>query len=216
MTAPAAKHDLKAVAFGPFHQLPGDVDAASGFGLGRHGRIVLPIAIGAMRKGRCRRGVRNARCRDDAGGEAARFGQGEDRAGFFAFRRGAIVQGGVLGQANDVIAGFYAGEHRCGGWRGIRDLRVMRIGLDEAGKGQRVHGRGEGFAVDAGLLALENPRGGQRVDAHAVADKNDHIAGAPGIGLHGQPLLQGRRAALEIGIGLLGKVCGRRGRAGGR
>ena len=67
----------------------------------------------------------------------------------------------------------------------------MREGLP----GQHV-----GLAVDAALLALEDPRGGDRREAHAVADDQDDVLGPVGVALLGQDPLHLRLRLLEVGV----------------
>jgi hypothetical protein len=50
------------------------------------------------------------------------------------------------------------------------------VSFDQRGVRQTVHLRDIGFAVEAKLLPFKNPPGGQRADAHTVADKDDDIA----------------------------------------
>ena len=67
----------------------------------------------------------------------------------------------------------------------------MREGLP----GQHVE-----LAVDAALLALEDPGRGHGREAHAVADDQDDVLGLVGVALLGQDALQLRLRLLEIGV----------------
>ena len=88
------------------------------------------------------------------------------------------------------LIGLHAGGHRHRARRRIGDLRVGGIGLGGREMREGLPGQHVEFAVDAALLALEDARGGDGREAHAVADDQDDVLGLVGVALLRQDALQ--------------------------
>lgn len=205
--AAAAHRDFKAVARSPVDELGGDVGAVD-FG-SRNADIGFPVTVRRLGVGCARCRVGQAGRGDKAGGEACALGDVEDRVGAVALEARAIVESGGAGNAQRAGICFHAAHHgRCRGSR-VGNLGVIVVGLGQGGIGQLVHGQLVVLAVAAALLAGIDAGSRDGRDAHAVADKQDHVLGGPdaaggdlrvdgGLGLHviavGRLLRHGRFA----------------------
>jgi len=86
-----------------------------------------------------------------------------------------IADGDRLVDADDVVAGLDARDHRGGGRRGVGDLAVMAVGLGEREEGEGVDREVVRLAIDATLLALEDTGRGYGRDGHAVGHHDDDV-----------------------------------------
>jgi hypothetical protein len=117
------------------------------------------------------------RRRDDAGREAARLRlleEGRDDIGVEVLlvdtRRGALVH------RDDAAARLHAGHDRAHRAGGVGYLLVGVVGLDERHVREALEGERVLLAGLAALLPLEDPRGDDRVERHAVTEEEDHVA----------------------------------------
>src|SRR5690606_5178299 len=184
LPAAAAQHHLRAGAERGGDHLPGDVHAALGDGLGRHGRVVLPVAVGRVRPGRCRGGVGQARGADDAGGHAGGVGQLQPGQPVLAQAVGAVVAL-AGGHADGAHVGLHPGGDGGHGAGRVRGLGIGVVGLAEGGVREALPAEQVLLAGAAVALAFEDARGGHRGQAHAVAEEQDHVLCPAGHGAVG-------------------------------
>ena len=167
----------------PFDHLPRNIGAARRLGRLGHQAVDLPIPLRHMGIGGGGGRVGDGRGGDDAGGIALILRHFEQRRHLERRGRGTVIFDRLRSDADHAIFGFDPGDQRGGGWRAVGDLCIVGIGFDQSGVGQAVHLRDKGFPVDALLLPFEYASGGQRADAHAVADEQDDIARLAVVGL---------------------------------
>ncbi len=182
----------------------GDV-AASLFdrGLGQVG-VVFPVAIRHVRVGRRRGGVGQAGGADDAGGQAGAVGQFQPGERGLAEAVGTVVAASGA-DADRAHVGFHAGGDGGHGAGRIRRLRIGVVGLAEGGVREALPAQQVLLARTALALAVEDARGGDGGQAHAVAKEQDDVLrasvhGAVGGGAGGAVAIPpGRRLAAGMG-----------------
>jgi hypothetical protein len=177
--AAAAERDVDAVARFQLDELRRDVALARAGCSPRQICVALPVAVRRVRVGGGGRRVRESRSRDDAGREPALLAPLEERAQpLLGAARHADRRRSV--EADQVRARLHAGEDRGGRPRGLRHLLVRLVGLDQRDVGQALERELVLLAGLATQLAVEDPRRGDRRDAHPVADEDHHVARAAG------------------------------------
>ena len=112
----------------------------------------------------------------------------------------AVAARNVRADADGAVIHFDASHHgRCGRGR-VSDLGVMGVGFGQGNVRELAENEAVAFAVDTALLAFIDAGCGNGRDAHAVANEQDDVLGAVGVGLLLQFLLQGLLGGDEIRI----------------
>ena len=178
VAAAAAEQHVGAVSVRGLDHLPGDVGAAGG--LRRRGQLAIafPVAIGGMGEGRSRCGVGGARGGDHPGAHAGGFRQFPQGQHVRIQRAGTIAATRGLADADHPGAGLHPGGHRRHRAGRVGGLGIGVVGLAERGLRPGFPGQPVAFAGPALALAVEDPRGSHRRQAHAVADEQDQVARA--------------------------------------
>ena len=199
----ATQQHLRPTTVGGGDQLPGDVDAALGHGLIGQVAVVLPVAFRAVGPGRRRGGVGEPGGADDAGGHAGAVGQLQPGQAVLAQAVGAVAA--VAGRNTDrAHVGLHPGGDRGHGPGRIGSLRIDVVGLAEAGVRELFPAQQVLLAGLAAALAVQDPCGGHRGQAHAVAQEQDHVLRTAGHRAAGGSL--GGAAAVPPGRGFAARV----------
>lgn len=173
LRAPAAERDVDPVSGREFDELARDIALASRGRFGGQIGVALPVAVRRMGVGRRRRRMGEARRRDDAGGEAARFGCLEQRAqalvgpAHFAEQRRRV-------EVENAGARLHPGEHRGGGARRVGHLLVRVVGLEQRDVRQPLEREPVLFTAAPALLAVEDARADGRANPAPAVRLRSH------------------------------------------
>ena len=171
----AAEDDVQPVADVEVHELPGDIPAAGIPVRGGHEPVALPVAFGRMgvdgRGGR----VGDARGRHDARRLAVLFGEFAHRRHRYAQSRPAVSAVCLGPDVDDAGPGLLAGLHRRARARGVADLLIGVVGLDQCEVGEGLERQRVLLARLPFQLSVVDTRGRDRRHAHAVADEQDDV-----------------------------------------
>ena len=142
----------------------------------KHVSIALPIPLGRIRIYRSRRGVSKPRGRDYTHRRASFLGHYTERFQWIGERLLAIAAARLRTDIDHTRPRLPAGHQRRGRAGGVGYLLVGVVGLDQRDVGKRLKDQLVFLSGHALRLPVEDSGCGHSRDAHAVANKENHVS----------------------------------------